>query len=297
MVDNLNCNSLFYKGFNFANIILSSAYYLSERMINVKKIIPFNNVLTFDTDISEISAISLEHEIKKETDSISGVFYISGEYKMTVGSLENDKFSFELPFDIALGTDYNIDTLIVDIDDFRYELVGSNKLKVNIDLYIDGEVDTKEEKTEEPFFTEKEYRDLSSDINDDEIQEENNEETNEVTEFIKEEEKDNKEDEVKEIETVKRVDDFEIKNNGDEEMKEDKIDIDNNNENNNINIFNGFNEEEKYVTYHVYPVTENDTLDKILEKYNVTKEEFSKYNNSLDIHVGDKLIIPANNDK
>ena len=80
-------------------------------------------------------------------------------------------------------------------------------------------------------------------------------------------------------------------------MKEDKIDIDNNNENNNINIFNGFNEEEKYVTYHVYPVTENDTLDKILEKYNVTKEEFSKYNNSLDIHVGDKLIIPANNDK
>ena len=265
-------------------------------MINVKKIIPFNNVLTFDTDISEISAISLEHEIKKETDSISGLFYITGEYKMTVGSLENDKFSFELPFDIALGTAYNIDTLIVDIDDFRYELVGSNKLKVNIDLYIDGEVDTKEEKTEEPFFTEKEYRDLSSDINDDEIQEENNEETNEITEFIKEE-KDNKEDENKEIETVKRVDDFEIKDNGDEEMKKDKNDIDNNNENNNINIFNGFNEEEKYVTYHVYPVTENDTLDKILEKYNVTKEEFSKYNNSLDIHVGDKLIIQANNKK
>ena len=37
----------------------------------------------------------------------------------------------------------------------------------------------------------------------------------------------------------------------------------------NINIFNGFNEEEKYVTYRVYPVTEGDSLDKIMEKYQV----------------------------
>ena len=78
-----------------------------------------------------------------------------------------------------------------------------------------------------------------------------------------------------------------------EEPMEDKIDITNENENNNINIFNGFNEEEKYVTYHVYPVTEEDTLDKILDKYKVTKEELAKYNGNLDIHPGDKLIIPA----
>ena len=34
-------------------------------MILVKKIVPFNNVLTFNTDVCEITAISLEHEIKK----------------------------------------------------------------------------------------------------------------------------------------------------------------------------------------------------------------------------------------
>ena len=87
-----------------------------------------------------------------------------------------------------------------------------------------------------------------------------------------------------------------LKNKKEENMEETKTDINIENENNNnINIFNGFNEEEQYVTYHVYPVTENDTLDKIMEKYNVTKEDLAKYNNIEEIHTGDKLIIPANN--
>ena len=51
----------------------------------MKKIVPFNNILTFNTDVSEITAISLEHDIKLAPDSISGVFHISGEYKITDG--------------------------------------------------------------------------------------------------------------------------------------------------------------------------------------------------------------------
>lgn len=105
----------------------------------MKKIIPFNNVLEFNTDVKEITAISLEHEIKKYPDMISGIFYISGEYKITEGLLEKEKFNFELPFEIALTNNYDIDTLIVDIDDFRYELISDKSLKVNIDLYLDGE--------------------------------------------------------------------------------------------------------------------------------------------------------------
>ena len=121
----------------------------------MKKIVPFNNVLTFDTDVCEITAISLEHEFKTTADAISGVFYITGEYKITDGELKREKFSFELPFDIALGCNYKLDTLVVDIDDFRYELIDSNKLKVNIDLYVDGE-----EETTEDLFTEEELRNL-----------------------------------------------------------------------------------------------------------------------------------------
>ena len=56
----------------------------------MKKIIPFNNVLSFDTDVKEITAISLEHKKKKESDTISGVFYITGEYKITEGNIEKE---------------------------------------------------------------------------------------------------------------------------------------------------------------------------------------------------------------
>ena len=107
----------------------------------MKKIVPFNNVLQFNTDVREITAISLEHEINKSPDMISGVFYISGEYKITDGQLDKEKFNFELPFDIALSSNYRSDSLLVDIDDFRYDLISDKDLKVNIDLYIDGEVE------------------------------------------------------------------------------------------------------------------------------------------------------------
>jgi uncharacterized protein YfkK (UPF0435 family) len=73
---------------------------------------------------------------------------ITGEYKITDGQLAREKFSFDLPFDIALGCNYNLDTIVVDIDDFRYELIDRNQLKVNIDLYIDGEVVEQVEETE-----------------------------------------------------------------------------------------------------------------------------------------------------
>ncbi len=256
----------------------------------MKKIVPFNNVLNFNTDVREITAISLEHEINKQEDTISGKFFISGEYKMTDGQLEKDKFNFELPFDIALGCNDDLNTLLVDIDDFRYELVDDNKLKVNIDLYIDGQEVEKikdDEVVDEPLFTEEELREI------DDAKEDISFKTEEVNkETVKFEE-------VPIIDRLDLLDDI-IDNKVEDNMKEEEteVSVNNENNNNNINIFNSLNETDEYVTYHVYPVTENDTLDKILEKYNITKEEFIKYNNNLDIHTGDKLIIPANkNDK
>ena len=210
-------------------------------MIIVKKIVPFNNVLTFDTDVSEISAISLEDDIKLGSDSISGIFNITGEYKITDGLLEKEPFKFELPFDIALGAPYKMDTVTVNIDDFRYELVGHKELKVNIDLAIDGDI--YEENREETFEPEKVEIDESLDLLDEMLEEQRPE----------------------------------------EEKSDD-----------NLNVFDGFNEEEKYVTYRVYRVLPEDTVDKIIEKYHVTKEELAKYNDIAAIKAGDKLIIPAN---
>ena len=240
----------------------------------MKKIVPFNNVLSFDTDVKEITAISLEHKIETTKDLISGVFYISGEYKITDGQLEKEKFNFELPFEIALGSNYNLDTLVVDIDDFRYELIDDKKLKVNIDLYVDGEIIEEETPVlkEEPS---KESREVPDTEPTEPILTKIQERLDLLDEMIANVKKEEKvEEPVPETNT--------------------NINIDNSNENNNL-VFNNLNEEEKYVTYRVYTVLENDSLDKIIEKYNTTKDELSKYNSLDDIHPGIKIIIPSNN--
>lgn len=260
----------------------------------MKKIVPFNNVLTFNTDIREITAISLEPNINIESDLISGEFNITGEYKITDGQLEREKFSFELPFDIALSTDYDRNTLVVDIDDFRYEIVERNKLKVNIDLYIDGEPLSIPEKRHEP----------SSTID--------NEDTSTIIETPDKEDSEKlpklpKEEATPEPTPVsKRIDLLEDMLSNKEEIKDNEennvnININNTNENENVNtnenidIFNNFSEDENYVTYRIYCIKETDTIDKILETYSITKEELAKYNDIESIKPGDKLLIPANN--
>ena len=55
--------------------------------------------------------------------------------------------------------------------------------------------------------------------------------------------------------------------------------------------------EEAYRTYKVYIVRENDTIETILEKFHVTKEELEDYNDLSKITVGLKVIIPTNNDE
>ena len=106
----------------------------------MKKIIPFEKDLLFKTSVNEITAISLEHNLDlSNEDTISGNFIITGEYKITEASIQKESFSFELPFDIALGTRLNTKECVIDIDDFNYKLKDSNTLYVKIDLYIEGE--------------------------------------------------------------------------------------------------------------------------------------------------------------
>jgi len=279
----------------------------------MRKIIPFNNVVEFNTDVKEITAISLEHEIKKYPDMISGVFYISGEYKITEGLLDKEKFNFELPFDIALSKNYELDSLLVDIDDFRYDLVSDKSLKVNIDLYIDGEeIEESTNNCEEKLNRniDNNFKDLTDDIlnempdiEEPPCEEENNEEFfNETEPQQAIEIKSVPEEDIDEVvpERIDLLKDM-LTNDKENNMNEEpnlNIDINNNNENENININNNFftpnQEEEKYVTYRVYKVLDTDTIDSILTKYNITKEMLADYNNIENITPGDKLIIPTN---
>lgn len=60
-----------------------------------------------------------------------------------------------------------------------------------------------------------------------------------------------------------------------------------------FNLFENMDNSDTYVTYYVYVVKEDDTLEKVLTKYQVTKEEVALYNNIEEVKPGTKLIIPS----
>lgn len=228
----------------------------------MKKVISFKKELPFKTNISEISSISLEHSInEKENDLISGIFYVSGEYKMTETSINKESFNFEIPFDIALDSRYDTSKIKFDIDDFYYEIINADTLKVNIDVYVDGlnEIKEKERCIEE-----------------------------ETLDSIKVDKKE-------EVLPVKEGRDNEPTINI-ENVNENVNTNENINTNESVNLFDNISNAETYSTYYVYIVKDGDTIDKILEEFKVTKEELSNYNDISNIKANDKLIIPTNNE-
>lgn len=58
--------------------------------------------------------------------------------------------------------------------------------------------------------------------------------------------------------------------------------------------FKILDDKENYVTYKVHMVTENDTTQSILEKYEVSLTDLEKYNDLSDLKIGDKIIVPSN---
>ena len=59
-------------------------------------------------------------------------------------------------------------------------------------------------------------------------------------------------------------------------------------------IFENLDENERYSVYKVHIVTENDTAESIIQKYQTTREELEAYNDLNDMQIGNKLIIPTN---
>lgn len=204
----------------------------------MKKVIPFKKEIIFESNIAEITSISLEHNLEIKDNSVIGSFDISGSYKMTLTSTVTDDFSYNLPFEIALDERYTLDNAIVDIDDFYYEIINDRVLSINIEVGID--------KLEEI-----EMEDKMPDIIE----------------------------ENKEFEEMTRDENVEEKRCIEEE-------------NPISNVFTSVSDVETYKSYTVYIVRENDTIENILTKYSITKEELEVYNNLEELKIGDKLIIP-----
>lgn len=235
----------------------------------MKKIIPFKKDIIFKSNLSEITSISLEHSLHISNDNlITGDFIVSGTYRMTDSSVNTDVFSYNLPFDINMDEHYVLDNVEIDIDDFYYEIKDNNVLVVNIEVLID--------KLEDKPLLEKEF--ISEEVlNNEEV---NMQELFEDQEYIEPELVRNGEP-INEIQS--EIDDSRdiIEQEMPKEIK---------------SLFDNIDESsETYATYHVYIVRETDTVETILQKYSVTKEDIEMYNDLKEIKVGDKIIIPSFN--
>lgn len=225
----------------------------------MKQIVPFKKDLLFKTKVSEITSISLEREIDtSEEGVITGVFHITGDYKMNEGSINRDDFSFDLPFDISLDPRYDMSSVKADIEDFYYDIINNDTLKVNIDLFIEAEYLEEEPVMEEQVVEEPVREEVTQ-----EVREEREEEKMDTIDIKKDDVKDVVSDEVREDDNITASD-----------------------------LFSNLDDTETYTTYYVYIVKEEDTIDKILVKYGISKDELESYNDITNIKPGDKVIIP-----
>ena len=50
--------------------------------------------------------------------------------------------------------------------------------------------------------------------------------------------------------------------------------------------------DDTFVTYHIHIVKENETIESVCAKYNVSASLINEYNNIENITLGDKILIP-----
>lgn len=220
----------------------------------MKNIIPFKKDVIFKTNLSEITSISLENTLNLKDDTISGDFIISGDYKVTDKSTSVEPFNLNIPFEIVLDDRFETSKATIDIDDFYYEIVNNNVLSVSIDVLVDH-------LQEKPLIEMEELVDVTP------------------------------------VRTVLDLEEEEMENSVEERCIEEedtlpKRNVENIEEKINSIFSNGTFNDEVYVTYNVFIIRDGDTLDSIMEKYNVTQDELEKYNDLSNLKLGDKLIIP-----
>lgn len=229
--------------------------------------IPFMKDIVFEKKLYEITSISLEHEIKIEDNTLNGNFIVTGDFKSHEVSVNKEAFSYVLPFAIDLNEDIDTETVEFMIEDFTYQVVENNTLRVNIDFnVIASKKEIEEEKVEEEIFRD-------------------------ATELFQEEAAEEKEEEI-DIEEKKEEDvrvpvtlpanELIVENQ--EKVSEETI----------INSISGSDDE--YATYHIHLVSDGESVETICTMYNSNLNILADYNDLNNLASGDKLIIPDKNE-
>lgn len=234
----------------------------------MRKVISFDKKLEFKTMIGEVTSISLDPNLKFSDDNdITGELVISGKYKLTAASRLEEDFLFSLPLEIALSEQLEEETRNVYVDDFRYDVDNDDdSLNCHIDLVVEG-VEKIEVENEE--------------IINDRVSIEPSENFYEDPSLLSDE-------------MVKKINDNQIvamdNVTSKDDIQDDKI-VENNST---YSLFSSFSDsDESFSTYSVYIVRENDTLESIMSKYKVHREELEDYNDLNNLMIGTKIIIPT----
>ena len=225
----------------------------------MKKIISFEKKLEFPSMVGEITSISLDHTLEfKSPTLIEGAFLITGSYKLTEASCIEDNFNFKVPMEIMLTENIDVSTGKITVDDFFYEIENEENLVCHIDVLVEG--------VEEVFIEEQPLEEVERQV--EEIRECDGDENKEI-------EIPHREDEIEEIkEEIEEI----------EELVPEEQSL----------FSNLKDDEDTFTTYSIYIIRQDETIQTVLEKYKITKEELEEYNDLSNIVEGSKVIIPVN---
>ena len=281
--------------------------------------------LLFKNNIKDITSISLDSDYKINKKEIVGNFIINGDYKIHEVSINREKFNFKIPFKHELDSDIDEKTIKLEITNFEYDY-NKDELIVNIEYDITGDrkdvLIFDDEETLEEFLSSREIEivdtridEIKQEIKKEETKEQdreiqpkkpeknNKEETKEISKPLNEDRKTTEIEEPKKENTENKLN-IEIES----EIKEmdSKLNIDIKTENENIQqqteereniktaeIINNVGKiDDAYVTYKVYTINSNETLESIVIKYHTTLDELKEYNDLNNLSINDKIIIP-----
>ena len=251
--------------------------------------------LLFKNNIKDITSISLDSDYKIENSSLVGNFIISGEYKIHEVSINREKFNFKIPFNIEIDKDIDKKTIKLEITNFVYDY-KQDELIVNIDYEILGDRESvllfDDEESLDEFLNKREVEVIDTRL--DEIKN-----TTERKSIDKIEEKEldtdiknkiqlNDSQNNTRLDTNDNLDDLENKIDIIEQKEEEREQINTNEIINSIDTNN-----DKFITYKVYKIHENETLESIVIKYHTTIDDLKEYNDLSNLNIGDKIIIPS----
>lgn len=243
----------------------------------MRKIINFDKTIEFPTMIGEITSISLDDYLKfKDSSNIIGKFVVKGTYKRTEATRLEEEFNFDLPTEILLTEKLDLTTSNIEIDDFYYEVENDDTINCHISLLVEGvEIVDFEDHEEIPILEEKEEK-IDNIIDDNDLRECDGDTT--YTEEYNEE----LDIPATEVTTTEDIVDTDKNIN---KIEEETVG----------SLFTSLNQsEETFSTYSVYIVREEETIENIMTKFKVTKEDLENYNDISNISIGSKLIIPVN---